>query len=248
MNISTKLFALLSVAVCSLTANAQYPTNPPAVTWSPSEVGVIYAADQEKFTEVMSDIRGNAADQWSTVSWGQTCVISDDEVGDGYAAKRIDNLDFLPLQFKATLDMSAYRFLHVDLWVSESCQLDFTFQEWTYSGKYTSAIYSLEAGKWNSIDIDLSSFTWNNKNGAQERIVNVFKLGGENVNTAEHPYAKTIYMTNIMVHNDESKSGIDDIISDEKDGDGQAYNILGQPVGDDYKGIVIIDGKKYLRK
>lgn len=43
-------------------------------------------------------------------------------------------------------------------------------------------------------------------------------------------------------------TAINTVKTDNKPMDGKAYNIAGQRVSDDYKGIVIINGKKYLRK
>lgn len=43
-------------------------------------------------------------------------------------------------------------------------------------------------------------------------------------------------------------TAINSVKTDNKPMDGKAYNIAGQRVSDDYKGIVIINGKKYLRK
>lgn len=43
-------------------------------------------------------------------------------------------------------------------------------------------------------------------------------------------------------------TAINTVKTDKKPMDGKAYNIAGQRVSDDYKGIVIINGKKYLRK
>lgn len=44
-------------------------------------------------------------------------------------------------------------------------------------------------------------------------------------------------------------TGINELATDTQSAaDGQAYNIAGMRVGDDYKGIVIVNGKKYVRK
>ncbi len=248
MKFSTQSFVAVAIAVTSC-ANvlAQTPAAPPAFTVDPAGAGVIYAADQDTYFEVLRDKDGNPANAWAPVVWGQKCVISDDEVGEnGEAAIRIDNLDFLPLQFKSTVNLSEYRFLHIDIWPDSDMQLDFTLQNWWPGEKHVSAIYDLKGGQWTSIDIDMSTFPWGVKNGEQERVVNVFKLGGEKVNADEHPYAKTIYMTNIIAHN-ESPAGVEGVTIKPVEGNGITYNLFGIPVGDDYKGIVIRDGKKYIQ-
>lgn len=249
MNISTKLLSSALLASAALSMTATEPTTPPVISWDPADVGVIYASDQDTFFDVMKDSQGNAANAWNQPVWGQTCVVSDDECGDG-AAIRIDNLDFLPLQFLATLNLSDFRFLHLDLWVSSDCLLDFTLQNWWPGDKFVTEIYSLKTGEWNSIDIDMAALAWGMKNGAQERVVNVLKLAGENVDEEKNPYAETIFMTNVMAHNDESVlAGINDVVVTEApEGDGITYDLFGRRVGEGYKGIAIRNGQKFILK
>ena len=251
MNNFTKLFSIVALAAIATVSNAQTPTTPPTLKWDAAEIGVIYAADQDTYFEVLKDGQGNAANAWAPVTWGQTCAISDDECGEG-AAIRIDNLDFLPMQFKATLILNDYRFFHIEYWVSADMQLDMTFQNWWPGEKFVTPIYELKAGQWNVIDIDLDqeAFTWSKKNEIPQHSVNVFKLGGENVNVEQHPYAPTIWMTNIVCHNDASViTGISTVANGQKpSANGQTYNLAGQRVSNDYKGVVVKDGKKYLNK
>ena len=42
-------------------------------------------------------------------------------------------------------------------------------------------------------------------------------------------------------------TGVDDLKRDNQ-GDGMKYDIMGRPVDDDYKGIVIMNGKKFVKK
>ena len=70
-----------------------------------------------------------------------------------------------------------------------------------------------------------------------EDIVNTFQMGAM-------PFA-------IVTKFDTNSSGITSVTKDEKSNkinDGKIYNIYGQVVGEDYKGIVIINGKKYLKR
>ena len=46
----------------------------------------------------------------------------------------------------------------------------------------------------------------------------------------------------------EKPSAVTDVAVPTRPADGKAYNILGQPVGDDYKGLVIKDGKKFIQQ
>ena len=248
MNNFTKFFSVVALATIATVSNAQ--TTPPTLKWAPEEIGVIYAADQDTYWDVMRDSDGNPANSWAPVKWGQTCVISDDECGDG-AAIRIDNLDFLPMQFQKTMDFSDYRFFHIEYWVSADMQLDMTFQNWWPGEKFVSSIYDLKAGQWNVIDIDLDqeSFTWSKKNEIPQHCVNVFKLGGENVDKEAHPYAPVIWMTNIVCHNDASViTGISNVKAAASKNSTSLYNLAGQRVSNDFKGVVVKDGKKYFNK
>ncbi len=251
MNSFTKFFSVVALATIATVSNAQTPTTPPTLKWGPEEIGVIYAADQDTYWDVMKDSDGNPANSWSPVTWGQKCVISDDECGDG-AAIRIDNLDFLPMQFKKTMDFSDYRFFHIEFWVSADMQLDMAFQNWWPGEKFVSSIYDLKAGQWNVIDIDLDqeSFTWSKKKEIPQHCVNVFKLGGEKVDEEAHPYAPVIWMTNIICHNDASvlPAGIDEMKANRQNGRNIRYNLAGQRVGNDYKGLVLMNGKKMVMK
>lgn len=51
----------------------------------------------------------------------------------------------------------------------------------------------------------------------------------------------------LMIDEEDEAMAISELASDEEE-DGVVYNLAGQPVGDDYKGIVIKNGKKYIQK
>ena len=248
MNNFTKLLSVVALSLATHVANAQTPTTPPTLKWDAGEIGVIYAADQDTYFDVLKDSKGNSVSSWVPVTWGQQCVISDDACGDG-AAIRIDNLDFLPMQFQATVDVSDYRFFHVEFWVSSDMQLDLTFQNWWPGEKFVTPIYELKAGEWNVIDIDMDqeAFTWSKKNEIAQHCINVLKLGGEAVNEEEHPYAKTVWMTNIVVHNDASVVGIANVKADGNNSSA-LYNLAGQRVSSNYKGVVVKGGKKFFNQ
>lgn len=247
----TQLCSIVALSLAATVTHAQTPTTPAPLKWDAGEIGVIYAADQDTYPDVLRVGEGIPANTWAPVVWGQTCVISDDECGDG-AAIRIDNLDFLPMQFPKTLDVSDYRFWHVEFWVSTDCQLDLTFQNWWPGEKFITPIYELKAGQWNVLDIDLDqeAFTWSKKNEIAQHCVNIFKLGGEAVNEDEHPYAQTIWMTNIVCHNDDSvlPAGINEIANTPQSADSQKYNLAGQRVSSGYKGLAIVNGRKVMIK
>lgn len=241
---------LLTLAAAAALANAQTPLTPPMMNWDSADVAVIYAADQEKYPDVFRDSQGNPANSFIAPVWGQKCVFSDDECGDG-AAIRIDNLDFLPLQALATIDLSDYRYLHLDMWAQNDDQLNLSLQNWWPGEKFTSEIWNLKGGEWLSVDIDMDSdnFTWSKKNEIPQHCVNVFQFGGGTLSN-DFPHSEKIYVTNLIAHNDLSANGGNGVnsvvVSVAKPG--IAYNLFGQRVKDDYKGIVIINGIKILRK
>ena len=68
----TKLFSIVALAVSATVANAQTPTTPPTLKWDAGEIGVIYAADQDTYFDVLKDGAGNPASSWSPVTWGQS--------------------------------------------------------------------------------------------------------------------------------------------------------------------------------
>lgn len=259
MSIFTKLFAVSAIACMATVGRAQEVTTPPSFNLDAGEVGVIFAADQDTYFDVIKDSKGNPASSWAPVKWGQQCTVSEDEAGDG-AALRVDNLDFLPEQFVATLDLSEYKYLHLDVWVNTASQFHFAMQNWWPGEKFITPMATFEAGKWVRLDIDMSSFAWSKKNEVQQRTFNIFKLGGESTDAETESFPTVLYMTNIIAHNDDafaaqntilaesSTTSIKNAAAQNKAKAGTAYNIAGQRVGKDYKGIIIVDGKKVLRK
>jgi len=260
MNIFTKLFVVSAIACTTTAVQAQEVTTPPSFNLDAGEVGVIFAADQDTYFDVIKDSKGNPASSWAPVKWGQKCTVSEDEAGDG-AALRVDNLDFLPEQFGGTLDLSEYKYLHLDVWVNTASQFHFALQNWWPGEKFVTPMATFAAGQWVRIDIDMSSFAWSKKNEQQQRCINMFKFGGESTDAATESYPTVLYVTNIIAHNDDAFAKQNTILAESstagigsaaaaqnKAKAGVAYNIAGQRVGKDYKGIIIVDNKKMLRK
>lgn len=249
MKIFTRLFTLASIAAVATTTVAQTPTTPPAMEFDPADVAVIYAADQDKYPEVYKDSKGNAANEWTAATWGQTCVFSDDECGDG-AAIRIDNLDFLPLQFAATVDISDYRYFHIDMWAQNDDQMCIKFQNWWPGESFVTEVYDLKGGEWKSIDIDLDQpdFTWSKKNELPQHCINLLQFGGEKL-ANDFPHSPSIYITNLIAHNGTpDNSGIGNVAVDASAANAAVYNLYGQRVDSSYKGIVISNGRKFVQK
>ena len=243
MKLSTQFLTLATMVAVTVPTFAQtVPDTPPAIKWD--------AADQDKFPEVFKDSKGNAANDWTAPSWGQKCVFSDDECGDG-AALRVDNLDFLPLQFQATVDLSEYRFFHIDIWAQNDDQMCIKFQNYWPGESFVTEVYDLKGGEWKSIDIDMdrADFTWSKKNEIPQHCINILQFAGEKI-ANDYPHSPSIYLTNMMAHNDASViggSGIGSIAADAS-ADNTLYNIFGQRVDKSYKGIVISNGRKFIQR
>lgn len=257
MKIITKVVFTATIATVAATSiNAQTPEDPAPVNYDPAEVGVIFAADQDKYFEVLRDANGKPASDWTTPVWGQKTVISADECKGGAAAIRIDGLDFLPLQFPSTLSLAQWRYLHVDMWASADDQVCFKLQNWWPGEQYVSDIYNLKGGEWASIDIDMENpdnFQWSEVKTdpeTQEKYVNkgvnVLQIAGEKIpNDFQH--APVIYMTNVIAHNSGAGAGVANITV-ENELSGKIFNVFGIEVDENYKGLVIRNGKKYIQR
>lgn len=237
-------------------ANAQTPPDPAEVNYDPADAGVIFAADQDKYFEVLRDGNGNPASDWSPVSWGQTAVVSNDECDGGASAIRVDGLDFLPLQFKGTISLAKWRYLHIDLWVPSDDKVCFKLQNWFPGEAFVTCIYDLKGGEWASIDIDMEDpeyFQWGEQKTdpeTQEKYinkgVNVFQVAGEKLPN-DYPHASTMFMTNIIAHNGDN-AGVENVVVSDRALSGRTYNIFGIEVDENYKGIVVRDGRKFYQR
>ena len=89
------------------------------------------------------------------------------------------------------------------------------------------ADYAFKSDKPNNILVKYNGST-------VEQIVNTFQMGAM-------PFGIVSTFGN-------SSTGINGVHVANKHNDGKMYNIAGQRVGNDYKGIVIVNGKKYIKK
>ena len=259
MKISTKLFTAAAIAAIATSGiNAQTPADPAPLSYDPAEIGVIFAADQDTYWEVIKDGNGTPASEWTLPVWGQKVVISADECSGGASALRIDGLDFLPLQFAGTISLAQWRYLHVDMWAPAEDQVCFKLQNWWPGEAYVSEIYTLKAGEWTSIDIDMEDpafFQWSEIKTdpeTQEKYVNkgvnILQIAGEKI-ANDYPHCSTLYMTNVIAHNyapeNNDGNGVNAIMSETLKG--KTFNVFGVEVDENYKGIVIRDGKKFFQ-
>lgn len=193
----THILAMAAAMMTAGFAQAQSPTDPPVAQWNAEDIYCIYAADGDQYKPA----EGTAMEVLTT--WGETDAVSDDEAGD-YAALRVTRGggDFTPWQFSKAQNWSDYQYLHMDVWANEDSQFYLSFRNWSAGVHSASDVVQLKAGQWYSLDFDLSTFAWSEKNGLQERIVNVLVLGGEGEGIwASAKKASRVYVTNILCHN-----------------------------------------------
>jgi hypothetical protein len=88
---------------------------------------------------------------------------------------------------------------------------------------------------------NLSPFSLTNYNG---KYYDIYAIYGTNKRNGK--IEKALYCTEVPIEVEEP-SGINEIRMDTKY-DGRFYNLQGQRVGDNYKGIVIVNGKKVMNK
>lgn len=69
---------------------------------------------------------------------------------------------------------------------------------------------------------------------------------GTLANNSDGTWTLTMPADNVTIGIDETSTGME-TISIQTERNGKRYNVMGQPVGDDYRGIVIQDGKKFVR-
>ena len=76
--------------------------------------------------------------------------------------------------------------------------------------------------------------------------VNVFQVAGEKLPNA-YPHASTMFMTNIIAHNGDN-AGVENVVVSDRALSGRTYNIFGIEVDENYKGIVVRDGRKFYQR
>lgn len=192
----TRFFAAVLMMLAAVSVNAQTPGNPPEHSWATDDVYAIYVADDEQYTQA----EGTGM---TMLVWGGEDKMSDDEAGD-YAALRIvaGSGNYSPLQFDKAQNWSNYQYMHMDVWAVEDCEFYVVFRNWSAGVRTGSEVVKLKGQQWYSLDFDLSQFAWSEKNGMQERLVNVLVLGGESEGIyAEAAKAEKIWITNIICNN-----------------------------------------------
>lgn len=193
----TRIFAAALMVLAAGNVNAQTPNDPPVHSWGADDVHAIYVADDEQYTQAEGT-------DMTMLVWGGEDSMSDDEAGD-YAALRIvaGSGNYAPLQFTKAQNWSNYQYMHMDVWAIDDCEFYVCFRNWSAGVRTASEVVKLKGKQWYSLDFDLSQFAWSEKNGLQERIVNVLVLGGESEGIYEGAAkADKVWITNIICNNE----------------------------------------------
>lgn len=127
----------------------------------------------------------------------------------------------------------------------------------TYAVPVTDASASDVTGNQMVGVIERTQVLWNPSDGVYNYILQqgVFKKATDGYLKPNRAYLSTSYNVATptakpltIIFNDDETDGIKSVQGSEFMVNGEAYNLSGQRVGNDYKGIVIVNGKKYLRK
>ena len=175
--------------------------------------------------------------------------ISTNIYGEGTYTESIHN--FKPSQYGQMgwvytngADMSAYKYLVVKLKRSNTCKAHLNIYPST--NIWGDCFASNDFGTKKQIVVNLSEakYTSGSKKGEPLETDNIHIVcfwgnGNGNITVDE------MYLTN---NDDYTPDDITEVEAEPADDDEAIYNLAGQRVGDDYKGIVIKNGKKYLIK
>ena len=135
-------------APVSFTVQTQaYPTSAPAPIHLPENAYSLYS---NAYTPAIA---------FSIGGWGQATLYKEIDVATNDKAFLLENTDYLGLEINNNnpVDISEYTRLHVDIYALENCTLKLT--PISVGPKETIQSVNLVANQWNSIDINLASFT-----------------------------------------------------------------------------------------
>ena len=196
-------FSFIAMLLCSFSfaKAAVPPTAPPDLTYDAEDVLSFFIEKYGEFTEL------------STPNWGQKSTWDYTATGDDEGLILISNLEWLPIQNKASAETKKYEYCHIDIFCNEATDFRLGFHS-NYpvnsNEVYFPAIKStsMVAGKWYSIDYpigdlkydakDEETTSWTVSNGFAN--ANLIRFG----NAADkYTYSKEIYITNLILFNGE---------------------------------------------
>lgn len=110
--------------------------------------------DSEDVISIYSDYYGNVPGTNFNPNWGQSTIVTIDYLVDGINTLRYQNLNYQGTEY-AFQDVSAYQYLHVDFWTTNSTSLGFFLIS---PGAETVYNLTIVPGEWGSVDIPLTHY------------------------------------------------------------------------------------------
>lgn len=189
---------------------------------------------------IYCDTYGNA-DSFTLPSWGETTITKEIELATGDKSLLLSNMNYRGLEF-TKIDVSDMEYLHVDVYpetantvtvtpIWKNIEADANYEEIPY------AIQNLNVGEWNQIDIPMSVFANDDRNGTN----NVYQIKLDN------GLGYTFIFDNIYFWKDVANA-ISNINAETSAKSDVIYNLAGQRVSKATKGVFIINGKKVIIK
>lgn len=156
--------------------------DPVADTSAPTVAAPVPTVPADKVFSIYSDSYTSATPNWYMGGWGQSTVDKGDVAIEGNNARHYTNANYLGWELNGTYDLSAYNYVHMDVYAVEGNRIGFT-PIW---GGEALHMIDLKEKEWTSIDLPLS--TWAGINAA-----NIYQL-----KWAEMP--KELYLDNVYFY------------------------------------------------
>ena len=229
-----KIFTAV-LLMASLSAMAQPTTVPEPVATGNNAIGIY------------SSTLGNT-DGYFFADWGCGNVGSEVTVGSSKVFK-IPNFTYYGSQFTA-IDLTSMKYLVVDVYPES----DMTLTVDPITGTVEKGVQtSLTGGQWNTIKIPIATFTQKGCNMAnlyQIKYMGTLAADGGDGNVdgfGTGDGTQSFIVGNVYFYNEVS-TGVNGVNVAQPVVDGPAFNVAGQQVSSDYKGIVVKNGKKYINR
>lgn len=216
------------------------------VKFTTSALPAIPQPTATNYKSIYSPYLGNT-DGYFFNSWGGGT--GNDVTIEGKTAYQISKFMYFGSEFAAT-DVTGFDTMHMDVLPMQ----DMTLAIVPITGTIEKGIqFALTAGKWNVLEVPVATYT---KKGAN--MANLFQIkyvskvaadGGDgNVDGFANGDGTESFIVGNIYFYTPTATGINDVTATKAAQNGKMFNIAGQQVDKNYKGIVITDGKKMLNR
>ncbi|NPD48316.1 hypothetical protein HNS40_22385, partial [Lentimicrobium sp. S6] len=174
----------------------------PTTATEPSAAAPLPTEDAADVVSIYSDSYTNLAGTDFNPGWGQTTVVSNEDIG-GNEMMKYASFNYQGTQLDGNQDLSAMEFLHVDIWTADATVVKLTPIS-ASTGEFLYELTPLTQGTWNSYDIPVGDFT-----DVSMADIHQLKFDGQaGVNPSN------IYLDNIYFWKTPTASGSDATLSD----------------------------------